>query len=236
MRPAIIFLCTMLTLATAIATSAQEPDPQSLKVRGENPEAETTAASVVTLPAGTKIPLVLRQGISTKNSQVGDPVYAQTNFPVTQDNRIVIPAGTYVQGVISEIKHPGRIKGRASVLFHFTSMILPSGYTIQLPGSVDNVPDAQHAKVKGQEGAVQQEGEKGKDIKTAASTTATGAAIGGLASQSGKGVGIGAGVGGATGLAIALLTRGSDVRLENGTGVEMVLSRPLTFDPSRVPR
>ena len=128
------------------------------------------------------------------------------------------------------------MKGRAEVLFHFTSMIFPSGRTVLLPGSVENVPGAQNSKVKDQEGTVQQEGEKGKDVKTIASTAATGATIGGLAAQSGKGAGIGAGIGGATGLAIALLTRGSDVRLENGTGIEMVLSRSLTLEADKNPR
>ena len=43
----------------------------------------------VTVPAGTKIPLTLKQGITTKNAQVGDPVYAQTSFPIAINNHIV---------------------------------------------------------------------------------------------------------------------------------------------------
>ena len=33
------------------------------------------------IPAGTKIPLVLKQAISTKNAREGDAVYAATAFP-----------------------------------------------------------------------------------------------------------------------------------------------------------
>jgi type IV secretion system protein VirB10 len=232
-------------LGAALGAFAQrEPEgpvqPLDLRVR-ETPapiSASAGAVSVrqITVATGTKIPLVLRQAISTKNARVGDAVYAETNFPVVQDDRTVIPAGTYVQGVISEIKKPGRIKGRAEVLFHFTTLVFPSGYTVQMPGSVENVPGAEHSRVKGPEGTVQQDGEKGKEIGTVASTAATGAGIGGLATQSGKGAGIGAGLGGATGLAIAMLTHGSDVRLERGTSVEMVLSRPLTLDQAKLPR
>jgi hypothetical protein len=37
------------------------------------------------------------------------------------------------------------------------------------------------------------------------------------------------------GTAIALLTRGNDVRLESGTTLEMVIQRPIPVDPNRVP-
>jgi type IV secretion system protein VirB10 len=236
------FAIAVVLGATLGAFAQGEPEgpvqPLDLRVRPVRPAESSSPVSggTITLEAGTQIPLVLRQGISTKNARVGDAVYAQTNFPVVRDDHTVIPAGTYVQGTISEIKRPGRIKGRAEVLFHFTTLIFPSGYTVSMPGSVENVPDAEHSQVKGSEGTVQQDGEKGKDIGTIASTTATGAAIGGLATRTGKGTGIGAGMGGATGLAIALLSRGSDVRLENGTAVDMVLSRPLVLDRAKLPQ
>jgi type IV secretion system protein VirB10 len=211
-------------------TRAQDSVAPSNRSAGAVPDEEFT------VPSGTKVPLVLKQAISTKDAHVGDAVYAQTNFPVTQNGRILIPPGTYVQGVIASVKRAGRGKGRAEVLFHFTTMIFPNGYTVTMPGSVEGVPGAQHSRVKGEEGKVQQEGERGKEAGQIAGTAATGAAIGGIAGQGAKGVGIGAGIGGATGLAIALLKHGNDVRLESGTGIEMVLSRPITLDPGRIGR
>ena len=84
----------------------------------------------MTVPAGTKIPLALKQGISTHSARVGDPVYAQTAFPIVENNTIVIPAGTFVQGTIRSIVRPGRVKGRAQLQMTFTSMIFPNGYTV----------------------------------------------------------------------------------------------------------
>jgi type IV secretion system protein VirB10 len=231
----------ILLSASAVAVTQQQPGangPALGPARGSAALAKSSAGAVpdeeVTVPAGIKIPLVLKQAISTKNVRPGDAVYAQTNFPVTQDGRVLIPPGTYVQGVIASVKRAGRVKGRAEVLFHFTTLIFPNGYTVSMPGSVERVPDAEHAHMKGTEGTVQQEGEKGKDVGQIAGTAATGAAIGAIATQGAKGAGIGAGIGGATGLAIAMLTRHNDVRLESGTAVEMVLSRPITLDPGRV--
>jgi len=151
---------------------------------------------------------------------------------VVLENRIVIPAGTYVQGKISHIRRPGRVKGRAEVLMHFTTLIYPSGYTVMLPGSVENIPGSEKTSMKGSEGTVRQDSQTGQKVGTVGSTAATGAVVGGL-SAGGKGALIGAGAGGAVGTAIALLTRGNDVRLENGTSVEMVIQRPITLDPTR---
>ncbi len=70
----------------------------------------------ITIPSGTRVPVVLKNTISTKSNHVGDPIYAQSTFPVVVDDKIVVPAGTYVQGKISAIKPAGRVKGHAEVL------------------------------------------------------------------------------------------------------------------------
>ena len=215
------FVIALLLTAVAVAQTPAEPS-------------KSAPANELMIPAGTKVPVSLKHAISTKSAREGDPIYAETTFPVVQNDRVLIPANTYVQGRISSIKRPGRIKGRAEVLIHFTTMIYPSGYTVLLPGAVENVPGAEKTGMKGEEGTIQQGGEKAKDIGTVASTASTGAVIGGL-SQGGKGALIGAAAGGVIGTAIALLSRGSDVRLESGTTLEMVIQRPIPVDGSRVP-
>lgn len=195
--------------------------------------ASSDAAPTIVVPAGTKVPLVLKNAVSTKSARPGDAVYLQTTFPITQNNRIVIPAGAYVQGVINRVQHAGRVKGKAEVQMHFTTMIFPSGYTISLPGTLENVAGAESAHMKDKEGTVQSDSQKGKDAGTIASTAGTGAVVGGL-SEGGKGAGIGAGIGGAVGTALVLLTRGNEVRLQPGTTVEMVLQRPLELEEARL--
>ena len=96
--------------------------------------------NTITIPAGTKIPLSLKQAISTKNAREGDAVYAETAFPFVMDDRVIVPAGSYIQGKIARVERAGHGKGRAEILMHFTSIIYPSGYTVMLPGSVENTP------------------------------------------------------------------------------------------------
>ena len=192
-------------------------------------------ASELTIPAGTKVPLALKHAISTKATREGDAVYAETTFPVVADNRVLIPAGTYVQGRISHIKQAGRLNGRAEVLMHFTTLIYPSGYTVFLPAAVENAPGVDKTRIKDEEGTIRADGQTAEKVGTIAGTAASGTVIG-AATGGGKGALIGAGIGGAVGTAIGLLTRGNDVKMDAGTTLEMVIQRDVPLDASRVPK
>lgn len=187
----------------------------------------------LTVPAGTKLLMQLRSGVNTKTAKPGDGVYMETSFPVSIENTMAIPPGTYVQGVIDNVKRSGRIKGRAEVLFHFTTLIFPNGYTVSVPGSVNDVPGADNGRVVNKEGSVRADGTKGKDAGTIAGPTAEGAIIGALA-RGGKGALIGSGIGGAAGIAEVLFTRGNEINYPAGTAVEMVLQRPLVLEQQRM--
>jgi hypothetical protein len=218
----------VLPLALSAAIVGQESATQ--------PEVSPAKATTLEIPAGTKVALRLKQAISTKTAREGDAVYAETAFPIAIDDRILIPVGTYVQGKISHIQRGGHIKGRAELLIHFTSMIYPSGYTVMLPGALENVPGAEHATMKDSEGTIRQDSDTGKKMETVAKTAGTGAAIGGLGTGTWKGAGIGGGIGAGVGAAIGMLSRGGDVRLEPGTSVEMVIQRSVPLDRARLPR
>ncbi len=233
MRRVLTFAVFLAAIALAFA---QQPPSSPNAAADARPPVITSADGKITVPSGTQIPLVLKQAISTKSAKVGDAVYAETSFPITLNEKVVIPAGTYVQGRISDVKRPGRVKGRAELLMHFTTLVYPSGYTALLPGAVENVPGSERQTVKGEEGTIRQEGDKMKDVGTIAKTGATGAGIGGLATQSGKGAAVGGLAGAAAGLGYALLTRGSEVTLPVGTSVQMVLQRPLVLEEAKLNR
>ena len=191
----------VVLLLSALAAAQQVADERDSNVGGSHPPA-------ITVPAGTQVPLRLAQGISTKSAKVGDAVYAETVFPVTANDRIIIPAGTYIQGRITDIKRPGRVKGRAEFLMHFTTMIFHNGYTVMLPGAVENLPGSEKQTVRDKEGSIQQDGSKGKDAETVAKTAGAGAGVGSIAGRSLKGAGIGGAAGAAAGLAYVLFSRG----------------------------
>ncbi|MFZ1157813.1 MAG: hypothetical protein WAO10_08535 [Candidatus Sulfotelmatobacter sp.] len=202
------------------------------------PQAKVPDPNARVIPAGARIPLLLKQAISTKNAREGDAVYAETAFPFVVNEHILVPAGTYIQGKISHVERAGRMKGRAEILMRFTSMIYPSGYTVMLPGSVENTPGAENNSVKDKEGTIRQDSDTGKKVEDAARNGAYGGAVGGigggLATGGINGARIGAGAGAAAGIAWALLKRGADVRLEVGTSIEMEIQREVPLDGTRI--
>jgi type IV secretion system protein VirB10 len=238
-RATAILLAVFLGAVT-ILVSAQNWDgaPQltsrAAPVAQENSSA--APADSITVPSGTRVPLIMKQDLTTKNARPGDPVYAQTSFPIVMKDRIAIPPGTFVQGEIRRVQRPGKVKGRAELQMSFTSMIFPNGYTLLLPGAVQGTPGNQNtAGVKDKEGTIQGEGSKGKDVGTVVGTAIPGAGIGAIAGGA-KAAGIGALSGGALGLATVLFTRGPEINLAVGDSIEMVLERNITIDEAKVRR
>lgn len=221
-----------------------QTDPANKPASNQAPQdAAATAAHQtgdshsVVIPAGTRIPLSLKQAISTKNAREGDPVYAETTFPFVLNERVLIPAGTYIQGKISHVEHAGRSKKRAELLIHFTSMIYPSGYTVMLPGYIENTPGADDKTVKDKEGTIQQDKDTGKRVEDAAKGAAVGGtvgSIGGLAAGGLNGARYGGLAGMAGGVAWALLKHGPEVKLEVGTSLEMEIQRDVPVDATRI--
>jgi hypothetical protein len=220
-----LVLCVLLLAGMVAAQSTSTPGPSASSAESDKP--------MLIIPVGTRIPLSLKQAISTKTAKDGDPVYAETAFPYVVNDRVVVPARTYVQGKVTRVQRGGHVKGRAELLVHFTSMIYPSGYTVMLGGSVENTPGAEKTTMKDSEGTIRQDSDVGKKVGAAAEGASTGAVIGAI-TGGGKGAGIGAGAGGLAGLAIGMLSRGADVRLPPGTSIEMEIQREVRVDPSRI--
>lgn len=193
---------------------------------------ETTASQVV-VPVGTHLPLVLQNTINTRSARRGDLLYFETIYPVTVDNRVIIPAGSFVRGSLTEVKRPGRVKGRAQVFVRFDQLTLPNGYTLPLSATVTSAQGRGEEEMGRREGTVVSEGSKGGDVTTVATTGGTGAIVG-AATGGGKGAAIGAGAGAAAGLVAVLLTRGKEVELPRGSTFDVVLDRELYLDASMV--
>jgi hypothetical protein len=217
--------------ATATAPAATAPASQ----------AATQPPGSILVPAGTRILLQLRSAINTKSAQPGDGVYLSSIFPVVVGDRVVIPAGVYVQGVVDSVVRPGRIRGRAQLNMHFTTIIFPNGSVVEVPGIVNDLPGAQNQKVKGKEGTIEQTGgsNKGRNAaetaEVAVPTGATIGSVGGLGSGHPMAGGLeGAGAGLAAAGIVALFTHKADVNIPEGTKVEMVLQRPLLLQPSNL--
>jgi type IV secretion system protein VirB10 len=226
----------------AAAPAAAQPVPVAAPAAGAvatGADPATPARKVYVVPAGTKVLLQLRSAVNTKSARPGDGVYLASAFPVVVGNRVMIPSGVYVQGVVDRVERAGHVKGKAQLDMHFTSIIFPNGSVVEVPGRVESLPGAKKQTIKGDEGTIEQDGDKTRNMgKVAAIAIPTGATVGSIGGlESGHGVaggvaGIGAGLA-AMGLA-TLFTRGADVNIESGTQVEMILQRPLLLEETNL--
>lgn len=236
------FAVFTILISSTVATSllAQEPPAGSLSGAAPaiqataTPAAAAPASSQVAVPTGTRLPLLLRNGINTRTAKAGDSVYFETAYPIAVNNKIAIPMGTFVRGQILEAKRPGRIKGRGEFRIALQQMTYPNGYTIELratPSSVDR--DGQEGVDS--EGKIKGPSSKGRDTATVLLATGGGAYIGAITGgivndAPGRGALIGGGIAGAGALIAILATRGPEAELPRGTAMDVTFDRPLILD------
>jgi type IV secretion system protein VirB10 len=228
----------VLAILFAVALIAQTGQSEAQPSPGWRQAEEAKPAGDFVVPTGTRIPLSLINSVSTKNSAEGDRVYLETVFPILANGRIVIPPGSYVMGTITEVKRPGRVKGRGELYVRFDSLTLPNGITRDFRARVGSLDGSSNDELDRGEGTIKSPGNKGGDARTVAETTSAGTSVGAIAGsisgRPGMGLGIGAAAGAAAGLMGVLLTRGPDVVLARGTTLEMLMDRPVSFEASEV--
>jgi len=190
-----------------------------------------SAATSAEIPQGAHVLLRMENSVNTRTAQEGDYVYLRTAVPIASAGQIAVPAGSYVQGVVSEAKRSGRVKGRAQLAIRLETLTLGSGKVYKFAPHVSAVDSGETGqKVVGAENTVEQAPGRGQDVERIAILAGSGAGIGGIADRSWKGAGIGAGVGSAVGLATVLLSRGKEVELRQGSTLDVVFDRPVSLE------
>jgi len=196
--------------------AAPEPDDKGDKAHKDAPS-NVPEYREITIPSGTSLPLELKTAVASDTSKVEDPVRAALRSPITVDGVQVLPAGTDVLGHVTAAERSGKVQGRASVAFRFS--------TIDLPGEGGREPIST-ATISHVAAAT-----KKKDATKIGIGAGAGAAIGAIVGG-GSGAAKGAAIGGAAGTGAVLATRGDEVRLGPGAIVTAKLTAPLTV---RVP-
>jgi hypothetical protein len=118
-------------LLTALPAAAQTISPPT-DAQGRPQAKSTTAKSKIVIPAATTVSLALTEPILARSAKAGDSVYAESAFPVTVNNQMAIPPGTYVQGQIDSLTLPRWLSPHAEFHIHFTKIIFANGYTVEL--------------------------------------------------------------------------------------------------------
>lgn len=170
-------------------------------------------AREVTLPIGTRLPIVLETRVASDTSHVEDAVRARLSHAVVLGETTVVPEGSEVLGVVTDATRSGRVKGLAHVAMRFDRLV-PSGtgktYMIRTASVGRTAP-----------------GTKKKDVVEIGAPAAGGAIVGAILGGK-KGALIGTAAGGGAGTAVVLSTRGKEVRVLPGAPLVLRLTSPVT--------
>ena len=94
-------MITLLTIVSMLSFSSFAVD-SNVEKEGIPPET-SREDSRVTLRSGTMIPMETSSIISSKNAVVGEKIKLKTTYPVSADGKVVIPAGSSVQGTVVSV-------------------------------------------------------------------------------------------------------------------------------------
>jgi len=214
------------------ATGVPQEETQVLETMAPQ-VATTTAPSTVTIPAGTRVLMVLKSPLHTTSGTAGSGLYLETLYPVVQGNRVVIPAHTQVQGVVEADKRPGHLNRVSEFRFRFTTLIFPNNFVAPIDGVLQSIPGAKNIRTHDKDGTLKPVNQTEKVVTPAAASAVGGAIIG---AHRGFGIGLlpGAGLGAALGLGAVLLKRGDEINLPRGISVEMILQAPFSLEQAQV--
>jgi hypothetical protein len=170
----------------------------------------SVAAGPVSIPRDAMLLIELQSSLSTDASQRGDRFQARVLQPGEYQ-------GAIVDGRVTRVKRPGRVKGVAELQLSFDQIRLPDNRVGSLSAEVVEVVDTGNRDVGeiDPEGGVKGRDSTKDDVSKVGAATGIGAIIGGIIGG-GKGAAIGAAIGGGAATGGVLSRRGSDIRLERG--------------------
>jgi len=172
----------------------------------------TASIREITVPAGTRFPVVLDTAVGSDISRIEQPVNAHLSRPLVVNGATVAPTGSRLSGVVTDAKRSGKVKGLAHVAIKFDTLTVNGErYHVVTSGVGRTAPST-----------------KKKDALEIGGGAAGGALVGAIVGGK-KGAAIGTAAGGGAGTALVLSTRGKEVRLPRGAAVTVRLAEPVTI-------
>ncbi len=166
-----------------------------------------TNDSVLVIPTDTELILELIDELSTESSKEGDKFTARIVSPMEMN-------GAIVEGRISKIQKPGRIKRRSEMLLSFDRIVLNEGRWSNFNAILVEVLPVKGDNVKrvDTEGTVEGKSSVKGDATKIGGATGAGALIGVIAGGP-VGAAVGAAVGASFGVGAVVVERGKHIRL-----------------------
>jgi hypothetical protein len=225
-----------LTLAPAESTAAMRdvPDqnqkttpppvvqpPKRPPVTRTTPPAPPKAPAMARLAAGTKMDIAATDTISSRTAKVGDAFSARVVEDVRNAaGRVVIPAGSLVNGKITDVK-PSPNPSTPGTLTLSVASITVRGTSYAIDASVDSLETIHKGR-----------GVTSGDAAKVGAGAAAGAILGRVLGGNKKGTIVGGVIGGIAGAGVAASSKDSDIVLPAGAHIIIRLTKELAVAAS----
>ena len=107
------------TIACAGLSPASEPRPVGTTGTASGPESVAPAAQRNEVPVGQQLDVRLQSSLSSATADVEDRFEATTAVALMQGDRVLIPAGSPVRGVVRAVDSAGRLDRTGSLTITF---------------------------------------------------------------------------------------------------------------------
>lgn len=214
--------------------ATQQVEAQDAQLEGRNSDPSFGVVSVVpfipnALNPGTNIKVRLLQPLSTTTTPQGTPFRATVISPVYRGSKLIIPVGSELRGVVTDV-HPGRhLISRATLRLTPQFVLLPNGNAYHMDAEAIYTT-APHANTT-QEGTFQPRMHLAKDTAEYGAGAGLGALVGAKFGPGGALVGTLVGAGAVS--AHMLMQRPDALNLPSNTEIIFSLTQPMELTPSR---
>jgi len=175
------------------------------------------------IPEGSRFIIKLKDTLDTRKMEEGKHFKAELREELVTPSGLIIPKGRTIKGHVGRFEHGYT---GSKIQLALDEIETRKGW-VPLIGTVTGVPGDPSIKASGEEGEIYR---KGPDKKKVITNAAIGAAVGAVSGSvlgGGKGAAIGAAAGAGVGTGTSFLFKGSDMKLDKGTQLEVRLDRDL---------
>jgi hypothetical protein len=204
-------------------TSTPELPPAGSPSVAQPGNAGVYVANTNAIPDGTRFIIKLKDTLDTRKMDQGKHFKAELREELVTPSGLVIPKGRTIKGHVGRFEH-GYTGSRMQLALD--EIETRKGW-VPLIATVTGVPGDPSIKASGEEGEIYRKGPDKKKIITNAAIGAAVGAVSGSVIGGGKGAAIGAAAGAGVGGGTGFLFKGSDMKLEKGTQLEVRLDRDL---------
>lgn len=184
-----------------------------------------------TLPPDTVISVQMNGTLSSRTARVGDKFTATVTVPVYVNGRTVIPAGSIVEGRVTQVTPAKRMNRSGTIGIDFDALVFPNGSAVNLVGSLTSEDPETRRRID-DESRVSGKGNERAGVFIGGGG-AIGAVLGGI-SGGGKGAVLGGVAGAGAGVAGVLLSKGEEAQVPSGTPFGVQIKQALVVRESSI--